>query len=149
MDRISNTESGSRAEEFLIAHVRCPACGSRLQQYGANRPLRDVLCVQCDFQAQVKSVKVSPRNRIRGAGIRLRGLRDSGGLVPPHFFVWGWDAADRSAEAIDFAPFIPWSSVSFRELPQTMARKADRGRIRAEYTGVLDLPRVRVYDGKS
>jgi len=145
MAAISNTESGERAEQFVIDHVRCPSCEARLERYGANRPLRDVLCSRCDFQAQVKSIRVPARNRIRGAGPRMKGLKDSGGMVPPHFFVWEWDAVARTAAAVDFVPFLPWSALDFRVLPQTMARIADRGRIRVEYRGVLGLPRVPVY----
>lgn len=142
---ISNTESGELAEQFLVTNVRCPSCGARLQRYGGNRPLRDVLCSRCDFQAQVKSIRVPPRSRIRGAGPRMKGLKDAGGMVPPHFFIWGWDAQGRSAAAIDFVPFLPWSALEFRVLPDNMARSVDRGRIRVEYHGVLNLPRVRVY----
>jgi len=74
------------------------------------------------------------------------GLKESGGLIPPHFFVWEWDAEARSAGAIDFVPFIPWRVLDFRVLPESMARAVDRGRIRVEYTQVLSLPRMRVYE---
>jgi hypothetical protein len=67
-------------------------------------------------------------------------------MVPPHFFVWEWDAQARTAGAVDFAPFLPWESLTFRVLPDTMSRKADRGKIRVEYVAVLSLPRLRVYD---
>lgn len=142
---ISNPESGELAEKFVIDSVRCPYCASQLQRYGGNRPLRDVLCSRCDFQAQVKSIQQPARNRIRGAGPRMKGLRDSGGMVPPHFFVWEWDPLANTAAAIDFVPFLPWSVLEFRVLPQTMAREGDRGKVRVEYRGVLGLPRVRVY----
>jgi hypothetical protein len=145
-ERISNAESGERAEQFVVEKVRCPSCGSRLHRYGGNRPLRDVLCSRCDFQAQVKSIRAPARNRIRGAGPRMKGLKESGGMVPAHFFVWEWNAAVRSARAIDFVPFIPWSALDFRVLPETMSRPLDRGRIRVEYHGILNLPRIRVYE---
>jgi Dam-replacing family protein len=147
-ERISNTELGERAEQFVVENVRCPSCGYRLQRYGGNRPLPDVFCSTCDFQAQVKSIRVAARNRIRGAGPRMKGLKEAGGMVPPHFFVWEWDAVRCTAGAIDFVPFIPWSALQFRVLPETMARAADRGRIRLEYLGVLSLPRIRVYDAR-
>lgn len=146
MAAISNAESGARAEQFVVERVRCPACESLLQRYGGVRPLRDVLCSRCDFQAQVKSIKVPARSRIRGAGRWMVGLKESGGLIPPHFFVWEWDAEARSAGAIDFVPFIPWRVLDFRVLPESMARAVDRGRIRVEYTQVLSLPRMRVYE---
>jgi hypothetical protein len=143
--KISTTESGNLAEQFLIGHVKCPACGERLERYGANRPLRDLLCRRCDFQAQVKSIQYQARSRIRGGGQRMKGLKEAGGLVPPHFFVWEWNPHARTAGAIDFVPFIPWDTLDFRLLPDTMSRSADRGKIRVEYTRVLELPYLRVY----
>lgn len=142
---ISNSESGKRAEEFVVEQIRCPSCGERLARYGGNRPLRDVLCSRCDFQAQVKSIHVAARSRIRGAGHQMMSLKEAGGMVPSHFFVWEWNAQARTAGAIDFVPFLPWESLVFRILPDTMSRKADRGKIRVEYTRVLSLPRLRVY----
>lgn len=130
----------------MVEHVRCPSCAERLERYGGNRPLRDVLCSRCDFQAQVKSIRVAARSRIRGAGRRMMGLKEAGGMVPPHFFVWKWDAKSRTAAAIDFVPFLPWDALEFRVLPDTMARKEDRGKIRVEYVRVLSLPRFRVYE---
>jgi hypothetical protein len=78
----------------------------------------------------------------------MMGLKEAGGMVPPHFFVWEWNAATRTAGSIDFVPFIPWDALQFRVLPETMSRPVDRGKIRVEYTRVLSLPRLRVYEGE-
>ena len=60
-ERISNAESGERAEAVLVEHVRRPSCAARLQRYGGNRPLRHILGSTRNFQAQVKSIRVRDR----------------------------------------------------------------------------------------
>lgn len=104
---ISNTESGARAEAFVVEHVRCPYCGKALVRLPPASPVYDVACQRCEFRAQVKSVETPPRARIRGASARpLAGLRLAGKLSPPVIVIWGWNGVKRTAHSVALFPLI-------------------------------------------
>jgi hypothetical protein len=142
--RISNTESGKRAEEFVVAHTRCPYFDKSLIRLPPATPVYDVACVRCEFRAQVKSVETAPRSRIRGASARpLAGLRLAGKLSPPIIVVWGWSGVTRTAVAVYLFPLVPWSQIKERVLPP--AHKTEAGRLMVDYHALSSLPFFSLY----
>lgn len=142
--RISNTESGKRAEEFVVDHACCPYCNKSLVRLPPATPVYDVACVRCEFRAQVKSVETPPRSRIRGASARpLAGLRLAGKLSPPIIVVWKWNGVERSASAISLFPLVPWAHIKERVLPP--AHKTEAGRLMVDYHDLASLPRIALY----
>jgi hypothetical protein len=146
--RLSNTESGARAEEFVVKHARCPYCTRALVQLSAATPVYDIACERCEFRAQVKSVVTPPRSRIRGASARpLAGLRLAGKLSPPLLIVWGWNARKRTAHSVALFPLVPWSNIKERRLPET--HKTSPGRLMVDYHELLPLPHFVLFLGDS
>lgn len=142
---ISNTESGRRAEEFVVAHAHCPYCGRALASLPTATPVYDVACVRCEFRAQVKSVETAPRSRIRGASARpLAGLRLAGKLSPPIIVVWGWNGIERTAASISLFPLVPWAHIKERVLPPK--HKTEAGRLMVDYHDLGKLPRISLYE---
>jgi|ERR1039458_3979989 hypothetical protein len=141
---ISNTESGERAVEFVLAQVKCPYCGKTLIDLPRATPVYDVACSRCEFRAQVKSVETRKRSRIRGASARpLAGLRLAGKLSPPLSVVWEWDGTVRSAAEISLFPLVPWSHLHERAPPANHAMMP--GRLMVDYHDLQLLPHFELY----
>lgn len=141
---ISNTESGERAVEFVIALVKCPYCVKTLVDLPRATPVYDIACTRCEFRAQVKSVETKKRSRIRGASAGpLAGLRLAGKASPPLIVVWGWDGVDRTATEVSLFPLVPWSHIRERVLPDTHSTMA--GRRMVDYHGLSTLPHFSLY----
>jgi hypothetical protein len=141
---ISNSESGERAVQFVLANVRCPYCEKALMDLPRATPVYDVACSRCEFRAQVKSVETSIRSRIRGASARpLVGLRLAGKLSPPLIVVWRWDGERRTADEVSLFPLVPWSHVRERVLPANHATMA--GRLMVDYHDLGRLPKIPLY----
>lgn len=141
---ISNTESGERAVQFVLAEVSCPYCTKALMDLPRATPVYDVACSRCEFRAQVKSVETRKRSRIRGASARpLAGLRLAGKLSPPLIVVWQWDGEQRSADEVSLFPLVPWSHVRERVLPANHATMA--GRLMVDYHDLVRLPHFTLF----
>jgi DNA-directed RNA polymerase subunit RPC12/RpoP len=141
---ISNTASGERAVEFVLAQVKCAYCEKALVDLPRATPVYDVACSRCEFRAQVKSVETHMRRRIRGASARpLAGLRLAGKSSPPLIVVWGWDGEARSAERVTLYPLVPWRHIRERALSQNHETMA--GRLMVDYHDLHLLPFFELY----
>jgi len=143
--KISNTVTGRRAEEFVVAHVHCPYCGRALASLPTATPVYDVTCIRCEFRAQVKSVETPPRSRIRGASARpLAGLRLAGKLSPPIIVFWGWNGIERTASSVSLFPLVPWAHIKERVL--SPKHKAEAGHLMVDYHNLAELPRISLHE---
>lgn len=140
----SSTAGGVEAEQFVVARVPCPSCGSALRGLPPGYPLYDVECTRCLLRAQVKRVLAPPRDRIRGASwdVISHHVR-TGHLIPPLFACFGWPKGGSAPSVVWFFPFIPLRNIEKRTLSE---RHQTPGRRMTEYVRMRALPHVVVYE---
>ena len=82
-----------------------------------NYPLYDLQCTGCNFRAQVKTNKSSPKKEIFGAGWDIMDkVLKSGFLTPPLIANFKWHTDGQEKQRIIFYPFVPKSHLKKRRL---------------------------------
>jgi len=139
----SKAESGVEAEQFVVANVPCPSCGSQLRALPTGYPLYDVECSRCLLRAQVKRVLAKPRDRIRGATWDVMSHHfKTGHPIPPMFACFGWPSSAEEPDTVWFFPLIPIAHVEKRVLSE---RHSTPGRKMTEYVRMRSVPHFVVF----
>lgn len=112
---ITNQQRGDAGERDVIRKVRCPNCGSKLQQLPPSFPIFDVQCTRCVFRAQVKSSNSAPRDEVFGSGHSvLSHYLKAGQIMPPLIVNFRGDKNGRTRQSIMLFPFLTHRNIRRR-----------------------------------
>lgn len=72
MNLAANYKSASQiarvtTEAWVVSFVKCPNCGRQLKAHPSNMKSKDVFCISCKMEFQIKSSKTKFRKKIVGA----------------------------------------------------------------------------------
>ncbi|MCL4339961.1 MAG: hypothetical protein JRN37_00535 [Nitrososphaerota archaeon] len=130
--------SGLEGEKEVVALVKCPYCGSKLQLMPRNQPLIDVKCTKCVFTAQIKTVKKINKEILGGGYDIIDKTTKAGYLIPPLII----NIKSENNKEIRFYPFITKKNLKKRIL----SKEAKRANYKMfNYIDLDKLPYIIIY----